>query len=107
MYSTLAQSSTRALVLSGGGTVGRAWEMGIAAGLRALGIDLGRADRIIATSAGAVVGAELALGLDLDRAVPVVDPAPGSASSPALASSMQQLMTAIAHVVSAANREVV
>lgn len=52
---------SRALVLGGGGPVGRAWEIGLVAGLAGYGIDLGTADLIIGTSAGAVVGAQLAL----------------------------------------------
>ena len=52
----------RALVLGGGGPVGIAWEAGLAAGLEAEGVDLGRADRVIGTSAGSFVGAQLASG---------------------------------------------
>jgi NTE family protein len=52
----------RALVLSGGGPVGIAWESGIVAGLWDRGVDLREADLIIGTSAGSVVGAQLALG---------------------------------------------
>ena len=42
----------RALVLSGGGVTGIAWETGLIAGLAGLGIDLAAADVIIGTSAG-------------------------------------------------------
>ncbi|HEY8489372.1 MAG TPA: patatin-like phospholipase family protein [Dehalococcoidia bacterium] len=52
----------RALVLSGGGPVGIAWEAGILAGLAEEGVDLAAADFILGTSAGSVVGAQLALG---------------------------------------------
>jgi NTE family protein len=52
---------SRALVLGGGGPVGRAWEIGLLEGFAGQGIDLGTADLIIGTSAGAVVGAQLAL----------------------------------------------
>ena len=52
---------SRALVLGGGGPVGRAWEIGLTHGFAGQGIDLGTADLIIGTSAGAVVGAQLAL----------------------------------------------
>lgn len=52
----------RALVLGGGGPVGIAWEAGVAAGLEAEGVRLGEADRIIGTSAGSFVGAQLASG---------------------------------------------
>src|SRR5215831_7600796 len=52
---------SRSLVLGGGGPVGRAWEIGLLHGFAGRGIDLGTADLIIGTSAGAVVGAQLAL----------------------------------------------
>jgi len=54
--------ATRALVLSGGGPVGIAWELGIAAGLEEEGIRLADADFIVGTSAGSFVGAQLASG---------------------------------------------
>lgn len=54
----------RALVLGGGGTLGVAWEMGVAAGLHEGGVDPGTADLIIGTSAGSVTGAMLAFGMD-------------------------------------------
>lgn len=54
----------RALVMGGGGTVGIAWETGLAAGLLEQGVHLGEADLIIGTSAGSVVGAQLAAGYD-------------------------------------------
>jgi NTE family protein len=53
---------SRALVLGGGGPVGVAWESGLIAGLAESGIDLSNADFIVGTSAGSVVGAQLALG---------------------------------------------
>lgn len=52
----------RALVLGGGGPVGIAWESGLIAGLEAEGVRLADAERIVGTSAGSVVGAQLALG---------------------------------------------
>src|SRR5215472_8940824 len=52
---------SRALVLRGGGPVGRAWELGLMDGFARQGIDVGIADLIIGTSAGAVIGARLAL----------------------------------------------
>lgn len=52
---------TSALVLGGGGPVGIAWETGVLAGLAAGGLDLA-AERVVGTSAGAVVGAQIAAG---------------------------------------------
>ncbi|MCT2585486.1 patatin-like phospholipase family protein [Actinophytocola gossypii] len=58
---------TRALVLGGGGITGIAWEWGILAGLARAGVDLGSADLVVGTSAGSVVGAQVAAGLDADE----------------------------------------
>jgi NTE family protein len=51
--------TTRALVLGGGGPVGVAWESGLIAGFARAGVDLGQADYVLGTSAGAIVGARL------------------------------------------------
>jgi NTE family protein len=56
--------TTRALVLGGGGPVGIAWETGLIAGLAESGLDLRQSDWILGTSAGSVVGAQLAMGRD-------------------------------------------
>ncbi|MEO5854010.1 MAG: patatin-like phospholipase family protein [Nocardioides sp.] len=48
-----------ALVLGGGGITGIAWELGILQGLAEQGLDLSAADRVIGTSAGSVVGAQI------------------------------------------------
>ena len=60
---------SRAVVLSGGGAVGIAWQTGLCAGLAEQGVSLSRADAVFGTSAGSAVGAELALGRDLSRAL--------------------------------------
>lgn len=74
--------TTRALVLGGGGPVGIAWETGLAVGLARRGLDLSQADRIVGTSAGSVVGAQLAAGLDLvERAERVYLQPPGEGGS--------------------------
>ncbi|MGI5222720.1 patatin-like phospholipase family protein [Nocardia sp. CA-290969] len=69
-----------ALVLGGGGPVGIAWLAGLAQGLRSAGIDLTLADRIIGTSAGAVVGTAIAAGSDLST---LLTPRPTPAVAPA------------------------
>jgi NTE family protein len=53
---------SRALVLGGGGPVGVAWEVGLAAGLEEEGVRLLEADFYVGTSAGSIVGAMLAHG---------------------------------------------
>ena len=58
----MKQTQTRALVLSGGGTAGGAWMAGYISALRGQGVDLGDADLIIGTSAGARTAAQLATG---------------------------------------------
>lgn len=63
----MSDRAGRALVLSGGGPVGIAWESGIAAGLASRGVDLSGADLVVGTSAGSVVGAQIALGRDMDE----------------------------------------
>ena len=80
----------RALVLGGGGVTGVAWEIGLITGLAGLGIDLAAADVIIGTSAGSVVGADIASGQQLEAlyqaqlAPPAPSPPPGWAgASPA------------------------
>jgi NTE family protein len=54
-----------ALVLGGGGITGIAWEIGVLAGLVDAGVDLTGADLVVGTSAGSVVGAQLACGAEL------------------------------------------
>ncbi|MDX3137123.1 patatin-like phospholipase family protein [Streptomyces europaeiscabiei] len=51
-----------ALVLGGGGPVGWAWMSGVLAGLTDAGVDLDRADVVIGTSAGAILGSRLTTG---------------------------------------------
>lgn len=78
------ETDNRVLVLGGGGPVGEAWESGIVAGLTENGVDLSNADRIIGTSAGAIVGARLALGMPepeyIDAALAPSDGSPANRS---------------------------
>lgn len=64
---TAGSPADRVLVLGPGGRVGTAWMAGLLLGLQRAGLDMGYADRVIGTSAGAIVGAALAVGRDLGR----------------------------------------
>lgn len=91
---------TRALVLGGGGPVGIGWESGLLKGLADEGVDLGAADAIYGTSAGAFVGAQLALELDLAETVSQIATTravmvPGAGEGEAMAERMQALIGAI------------
>jgi NTE family protein len=55
-----------ALVLGGGGVTGIAWQWGMLAGLAAAGVDLSDPDLVVGTSAGSVVGAQVASGIDVE-----------------------------------------
>ena len=68
----------RALVLGGGGVTGIAWETGLIAGLAGLDIDLAAADVIIGTSAGSVVGADIASGQEFEALYQAQLAPPGS-----------------------------
>ena len=86
---------SRALVLGGGGPVGIGWEAGLVVGLAGSGVDLAGADAIVGTSAGSVVGAQLALGADLSDATSQI--AEASSWQPAVDSGgMEQLLAAVA-----------
>ncbi|HEX5267360.1 MAG TPA: patatin-like phospholipase family protein [Acidimicrobiales bacterium] len=74
---------SRALVLSGGGSVGIAWQSGLVGGLAEAGVDLRTMDRVLGTSAGSAVGAQIKLGRDLADQVARyrAGPSPRGASS--------------------------
>jgi NTE family protein len=58
---------------------GVAWEIGVLAGLAARGVQLSAADLLVGTSAGSVVGAQLACGADLAELYEEqLRPAPGA-----------------------------
>ncbi|RZT39125.1 patatin-like phospholipase family protein [Cupriavidus agavae] len=56
----------RAVVLGGGGVAGIAWATGVAAGMARRGVDITHAEAIVGTSAGSVVGAQMAAGIGLE-----------------------------------------
>ncbi len=58
---------TNALVLGGGGLLGICWETGVLAGLAEAGIDAAQADLIVGTSAGSVVGTQIASGRPIEE----------------------------------------
>jgi NTE family protein len=84
---------SRALVLSGGGSVGIAWQTGLACGLRRKGVDLTEASFILGTSAGSAVGAQLALGRDLEDQVERYRNAEPRSDNPPQATSTAERMT--------------
>lgn len=55
-----------ALVLGGGGVAGIAWELGVIDALARAGVDLTTADRVIGTSAGSAVGAQIRSGESIE-----------------------------------------
>ena len=89
----------RALVLGGGAQVGRAWLAGLTSKLIEEGVQLPTADLILGTSAGALVGAEIALRtLDLEKPPPALAVYVDS-QSPAM-DALAQLAPLMAQVVS-------
>lgn len=83
-----------ALVLGGGGAVGICWMTGLAVGLREAGIDLTLADRIVGTSAGAVVGAVLTTHGDLK--VLITRPSSDSTAAPINPAGFGEILSILA-----------
>jgi NTE family protein len=54
------------VVLGGGGVTGYAWEIGLLAGLKELGIDLSSADLFVGTSAGSSVSTQITTGATIE-----------------------------------------
>lgn len=63
----MSGATKRALVLGGGGITGIAWETGLLAGLAEAGLDLTTADRVVGTSAGSIVGAQVTSDIGLEE----------------------------------------
>lgn len=62
-----SEKKSKALVLSGGGITGIAWELGILFGLKESGVDVTDVNLIVGTSAGSSVGAQLTSDLSLEE----------------------------------------
>ena len=97
---------SRAVVLGAGGPVGRAWQSGLVAGLIEREIDLGDASLIIGTSAGAVVGAQLALKQGFG-APPKIAAAIASAPPPVHSDGMADLGAAMARAAQSPEPELI
>lgn len=61
----MAKTTTRALVLGGGGVAGIGWETGMLFGLAEHGVDVLAADVVVGTSAGSAVAAQITSGTPL------------------------------------------
>ena len=91
---------TRALVLGGGGPLGFAWECGLIAGFAQAGVDLGEADYVLGTSAGALAGARLAGGVPSARlAEAMMDPPPSQIALDASPETLARFAAMLAEAV--------
>src|SRR5689334_7703657 len=95
---------TFALVLSGGGTSGVAWQTGLLKGLRDSGVDLTGADLVVGTSAGAIVGAQLATGCNLQELYERQARPPDQAGKPLPARDLGAFRQAMATVAQTGGR---
>ena len=84
---------TRALVLSGGGSVGIAWQTGLAAGLAENDVALTDADFIVGTSAGSAVGALIARGGNYERRMEIYRDRARTGASPSSTSGTAARLT--------------
>lgn len=75
-------STSRALVLGGGGAVGNAWLIGMLAGLADGGLDVTVADLVVGTSAGATAAAQIGGASPAELYASVMDAPRSSAVSP-------------------------
>ena len=87
---------SRALILGGGGPVGLAWEAGLLAGLGRGGTDVANADKVLGTSAGAVVGCLLVSGADLSQVLSLVAGPPGAQNPQPATDPMEELIAVMA-----------
>jgi NTE family protein len=94
------------LVLGGGGLTGIAWTTGVLHGLHERGFDALRAHRILGTSAGSTVGAQITSDLPLAELYErQVDPAKQSPELSPAPQQLQALMTTLLPLMNIENRE--
>ena len=67
MIADTNKETSKALILSGGGITGTAWELGVLFGLEECGVDVTDVELIVGTSAGSSVGAQITSGLSLEE----------------------------------------
>lgn len=89
-------SSSRALVLGGGGSTGNAWLIGIIAGLFDSGVDVTSADLTVGTSAGATAAAQLAGASPSELYEATVVPIPSRPSRGSVSDHMDRMHRLIA-----------
>lgn len=102
----LNKTSTQALILGGGGVAGVAWELGILLGLYEAGVDVRNADLIVGTSAGSVVGAQIASGTDLESLFAAQLTPPEQSKERMVAFDPAQMMEAFRQAVANAGSDV-
>src|ERR1700722_16292621 len=96
------------LVLGGGGVTGIAWAIGLICGLHDEGVDLLKAHRIIGTSAGSTVGAQITSGVPLDdlfeRQVDPAKQAPELSPTPEQQQSLMSTLLPLMNIENEAER---
>jgi NTE family protein len=87
---------THALVLGGGGPLGVGWQAGVLSALTEASVSVGDADFILGTSAGAIVGAQIAAGRPLsDLLVSMGQPAPWRVGEPGESMDLAEMMATL------------
>jgi NTE family protein len=90
-----------ALILGGGGVAGIAWELGVLRGLAESGVNLGNAELVVGTSAGACVGAQITSSTSIEALYDQqLDPA-AATKELAIEINMAQLMAIFQELQSA------
>lgn len=102
----LNEIHTRALVLGGGGVAGVAWELGILLGLYESGVDVRNAQVVVGTSAGSVVGAQIATVRDLESLFAAQLTPPEQSKERMVAFDPAQMMEAFRQAVADAGSDV-